>query len=326
MDTGGAKPRTMSDGYAHPEDLKRLATPGAKLLWRLEALGWDGYWGLMRLMSPEAASDFGARVLRTLGPLTSTHRTMTRNLRLAFPDWDPAKIKATALATWECFGRTVGEMPHLPRLLADPNTSRVAFEGVDILEEINAEHRAAVLISGHFSNWEALNYAICRFLPRCRITYRALNNPHIDKRVWQSRRAMGVNLLAAKGESARELILALRAGDPIGLMNDQKFNAGIATPFFGYTAMTATGPVRMALKFNAPLIPVIMRRTGPARFRFTVFPPIPLDASAPAEEALADGVRKVSAFIEAEVRRDPTQWFWMHRRWPKEAWHAAGVM
>jgi KDO2-lipid IV(A) lauroyltransferase len=315
----------MSEAYAHPEDLKRLSTPMTQLQWRLEALGWDAYWGLLRGMSPEKASDFAGDLLRRIGPLTSTHKTMTRNLRLAFPDWPLERVRQSALDTWQCFGRTVGEMPHLARLFADPNHDRIVYEDVEALETLHASHQPAVLISGHFSNWEALNYAICKFLPRCRITYRALNNPFIDQRVWQSRRDMGVNLLAAKGESARDLMQALSKGDAVGLMNDQKFNAGTATKLFGHIAMTANGPVRLALKFNAPLVPVIMRRTAPARFRFSVYPPIALDRSAPREAAVEDGVHKVSAFIEAQVREDPSQWFWMHRRWPKEAWDAVGV-
>jgi len=315
----------MSNTYAHPAELKRLATPPARLLWRVEEAAWVGHWALLRAMSPERASDFGAAALKALGPLTGTHRTMLRNLALAFPEWTVAERRRVAMQTWDCFGRTVGEMPHLDRLLKDPNAGRVAFEGVEQLEALNTSQRPAVLISGHFSNWEVMNYAICRFLPRCRITYRALNNPHIDRRIWELRRAMGVNLMAAKGEGARELMTALAKGEPVGLMNDQKFNAGTPAPFFGHTAMTANGPVRMALRFDAPLIPVLMRRTAPARVRFSVHPPIPLDPSLGKEEAVVDGVHKVNAFLEAQVRADPTQWFWMHRRWPREAWAAAGV-
>ena len=61
------------------------------LIWRLEAAAFAGFIGLMRLIGLEAASNFGGWVLRTLGPRTGTHRTVMRNLRIAFPDMDPAE-------------------------------------------------------------------------------------------------------------------------------------------------------------------------------------------------------------------------------------------
>ncbi|CAN0558433.1 unnamed protein product, partial [Laminaria digitata] len=34
---------------------------------------------------------------------------------------------------------------------------------------------------------------------------------------------------------------------------------------------------------------------------------------------------RITDFIEEQVRANPDQWFWQHRRWPKEAWKAAGI-
>jgi len=39
-----------------------------------------------------------------------------------------------------------------------------------------------------------------------------------------------------------------------------------------------------------------------------------------------DGVTRVNKFMEQRVLEAPEQWFWAHRRWPKSAWRAAGVM
>ena len=70
-------------------------------MWRLEAFGFRALFGLLRLLGVERASGLGGWLLRTLGPLTGTQKTVMRNLRIAFPDMDEAERDALALAQWD---------------------------------------------------------------------------------------------------------------------------------------------------------------------------------------------------------------------------------
>lgn len=311
--------------YVRPKDIDNRATFSQRVQWRLETLAWDLiYWGPMKLMGPDRASNFGGWLVKKIGPLLSQHKTMRRNLRLAFPDWSDAQIEETALAAWESAGRTAGELPHLPKI--DPYTSgRVEIIGEDILERINQSGKGAVFFSGHFANWEIMPAAIVKRIPHAVMTYRALNNPHIDRRIADVRRAYGTVANAPKGIGTRELMRALSKGSPVALMNDQKFNEGIPAPFFGHDAMTAPGPTRLALKYGVPMVPVSTVRTGPARFRIVFHEPFfPEDTGHP-EADIERNVTRINAFLEDHVRAVPGQWFWQHRRWPKEAWKDAGI-
>ena len=123
------------------------------------------------------------------------------------------------------------------------------------------------------------------------------------------------------------LLRSLKRGRSIALMNDQKYNAGLAVPFFGHKCMTADGPTRLALKFGVPLIPITGRRIEGTRFIARAYPAIRLDYAHPDDEkSVLDGVRRVNAFMEERIREAPGQWFWSHRRWPKAAWAQAGVV
>jgi KDO2-lipid IV(A) lauroyltransferase len=312
--------------YVRPKDIDNRATIGQRIAWRLETIAWDLiYWGPMKMLGPDKASDFGGWLVKKIGPLLSQHKTTKRNLRLAFPDWNAQQIEDTALAAWENAGRTAGELPHLPSI--DPYTSgRVEIIGLDVLDQINTSGKGAVFISGHFANWEIMPAAIVKRIPHAVMTYRALNNPHIDKRIADLRHDYGTAVNAPKGIGTRELMRALAKGAPVALMNDQKFNEGIPVSFFGHDAMTAPGPTRLALKYGVPIVPVSTVRTGPARFRIEFHTPfIPEDTGHP-EADIERAVQRITRFIEAQVRAEPGQWFWQHRRWPKEAWKAAGVL
>ncbi len=311
--------------YIRPKDIDNRSTFWQRLTWRLEAIAWDViYWWPMKALGPDRASNFLGWLFRSLGPVLSQHKTVHRNLQLAFPDMGEEEREQIARQAWESVGRTAGELPHLPKI--DPyDGDRVEVIGAEHLDAIEAADRGAVIVSGHFANWEVIGAAICRRPVDCLITYRALNNPYIDRRLNQVRHDYGIGVLAPKGAGTRELMRALSAGRVVALMNDQKFNEGLAIPFFGHNAMTAQGPSRLALKYGVPIVPMSTRRTGPARFRVTVHPPFTPEITGNSEADLIASVKRITAFVEDEVRANPGQWFWQHRRWPKDAWKSAGI-
>lgn len=311
--------------YVRPTDIDDRSTFWQRVAWRLEAFAWDFiYWGPMKALGPDRASNFCGWLFRKLGPRLSQHKTVLRNLRLAFPEWSEDEIGKTALAAWDNVGRTAGELPHLPKI--EPyKGDRVEIVNPERLDEIRTSEKGAVLISGHLANWEVMAAAICNRPLDCLVTYRALNNPHIDRRLNKVRHDYGIGVLAPKGLGTRELMRALSAGRAVALMNDQKFNEGLAAPFFGHAAMTAPGPSRLAMKYKVPMLPVSTVRTGPARFRVTFHDPIIPADTGDTEADLQATVAAVTAFIEARVRDNPSQWFWQHRRWPKTAWKEAGI-
>lgn len=287
-----------------------------KLIWMLEAALFDAVSAFARLFPVDAASDFGASVVGFLGPLTSANRTAERNLRIAFPQMTEDEIKRLLHAQWVELGRSLAEFPILDRIVAD--TSRMEIEGAERLAEIAAGDGAVVFISGHFSNFELMPAAIVRAGVRCQITYRAMNNPYVDARVRENRFRYGVRLFAPKGlEGARELMRGLQRGESVALMNDQKFNGGIAAPLFGVTAHTAPGPATFALRFGIPLQPMSVQRIGnSARFRVIVHEPIRLVDTGDRDADIAAGVRRINAFMEERIRARPAEWFWVHKRWP----------
>jgi len=312
--------------YTRPKDIDNRSTFGQRLQWRLETVAWDViYWWPMKALGPDRASNFLGWLIKKLGPLMSQHKTILRNLRLAFPQLPEAERVKLAKLAWESVGRTAGELPHLPKI--DPyEGDRVEVVGAEYLDQVEQADLGAVFISGHFANWEIMAAVICNRPVDCLVTYRALNNPHIDRRLNKVRHDYGIGVLTPKGLGTREVMRALGKKRCVALLNDQKFNQGLPISFFGHEAMTAPGPSRLALKYGVPIVPVSTRRTGPARFRVEIHKPfLPTDTGDTPADVKAC-VEKITDFIETEIRANPTQWFWQHRRWPKEAWKAAGVM
>jgi Kdo2-lipid IVA lauroyltransferase/acyltransferase len=295
-------------------------------MFRLEAAAWYAYVGALNALGLEGASRLGAAVVPPIASLTSSWKTAIRNIRMCFPNESDAWHRDVRKESFRELGRLSGEFPHMGKFLEKYRSGDLVFEGRERIEATLG--KGAVFIGGHFTNWEVTSLCLAQADPTSHFTYRPANNPIIDKYIVETRADFGLSLQAAKGEQGgMGLLRSLKKSRSVALMNDQKYNMGLAVPLFGYKCMTADGPTRLALKFNVPLIPITGRRIQGTRFVAAAYPAIPLDYDNPnAEQTVYDGVKRVNEFMEARIREAPEQWFWAHRRWPKEAWREAGVM
>ena len=304
-----------------PGEGGRTASLRQDLIWRLESAAFAGFIGLMRLIGLEAASNVGGWLLRTLGPHVGTHRTVMRNLRIAFPDMDPAERQALAIAQWEQTGRTFAETAVMDQLT--PASGRIDIVNGERLEAIRASGRPVVFVSGHMANIETMAAVLVASGITVQVTYRAANNPYVDAQIRSARARYGVRLFAPKGgDGARELLAGLARGESVALMNDQKFSEGPEVTFFGQPVNAAPGPTRLALRFGTVIQPISVVRLPGVRFRFTAHDPIEVATTGDRQANIAQGVQAITTFIEKRVRERPVDWFWVHRRWPDRVYAA----
>jgi KDO2-lipid IV(A) lauroyltransferase len=303
-----------------PGDADKVSL-GQNLVWRLEAAGFAGFIGLMRLLGVERASHVGGWLLRRLGPKVGTHKTVTRNLRIAFPDLPKAERDALALEAWERIGRSFAETAVMDQLT--PSSGRLEIVGMERLEAIRDGGRPVVFVSGHLSNFEVMAAVLVASGVPVQVTYRAANNPYVDKQIREARARYGVKLFAPKGgDGARELLHGLERGESVALLNDQKFSEGPEVTFFGQPVNAAPGPSRMALRFGTVLQPISVVRLPGVRFRVTAHEPIPVPSTGDRQGDIARGVQAVTTFVEDRVREVPADWFWVHKRWPQAVYDA----
>lgn len=290
------------------------------LIWRLEAVAYRALVGFLRLLGVERASALGGWLLRTLGPWTSTHRTVMRNLRIAFPDMPAAEREKLAVDQWDGTGRTFAEVAVMDQLT--PQGGRVEVVGMERLHALRDSGKPAVLISGHLANFEVMAAVIMASGLPCQVTYRAANNPYVDALIRQNRERYGVRLFAPKGDGTRDLMAGMKRGDSIALLVDQKYNQGPEVQFFGQPVNASPGAARMALKFDTVMQPLSVVRLPNARFRVTAHEPITVSHSDDKTADVLAGIQAANSFVEDRVRERPVDWFWVHKRWPDSVYQA----
>ncbi|MCC5996516.1 MAG: lysophospholipid acyltransferase family protein [Oceanicaulis sp.] len=284
---------------------------------RLERLAWDAYQGGFRAMGLDRASAAGSALARRVGPLTGVHHVARVNMRFAFPQAGEAELDLYLDAMWDNLGRTLGEVANMDRINLTPGGDHLEVINLEALDAINDSGRAVVFVGGHFANWEMQPAFIGHYMANCGIAYRAVNNPLVEARIRAMRDRYGVNFFAPKGASGARVIMSeLKSGASIAMLTDQKMNDGIAAPFLGRPAMTASAPARMALRYGLDVVPMSVRRLEGVRFQITVHDPIepPSDRGG---EGILELTTRINAFLEDQIRAAPPQWFWVHRRFEK---------
>ena len=282
------------------------ATPAPSLKHKLEAVLVYGIYYLFRIIPLDTASAIGGFIGRHILFHTGMNKKVLRNLEKALPELSAQTRQTIARDMWDNLGRVMAEYPHIQEF----DDSRVEVVGGEHLQQrIGAG--GCILASGHMANWEVLPVTISRLGLPPQLIYRHANNPYVDKLLHQIRTPMGITMARKGVEGARSAIKTLRKGKALGMLIDQKFNPGIAVPFFGRPAMSAPAVVDLAKAYHAPIVMIRIERTHGAHFRMTALPPVWIGEDEPTYDHLA----KVHAQLESWIRERPAQWLWLHRRW-----------
>ena len=143
---------------------------------------------------------------------------------------------------------------------------------------------------------------------------RPADNPYLDRKTRWLRERFGVITVDRRG-AGRKALRALANGERVWILADQRVHPreGIALPFFGRPATTSTLAARLALRFTTPAVPIFCYPEPRGRFRIVVRPAIHPEGSG--REAAASLTARYVAATEAEIRRAPELWLWMHDRW-----------
>jgi KDO2-lipid IV(A) lauroyltransferase len=277
---------------------------------------------LFRLLPPASASKLGGGVARALGPLIPTSKIADKNLRLAMPELDAAQRREIVKDVWENLGSTVGELARIGELRQTESGPGYIVTGWE-------EHVAPVLtkdgpiifFTGHLGNWEIIPMAAFSRGIEIGFMYRAASNTLVNDLILRLRAANFKRepIMFPKGApGARQAYAHLMRGGKLGLLVDQKLDNGIAAPFFGRPAMTASAMASFALKFKCPVIPVHVVRVGPARLHVICDAPMVLADTGDKERDVASITAAMNLVLERWIREKPGAWLWLHRRWPKD--------
>ena len=238
-----------------------------------------------------------------------------RQLRCSLDLPDERQIRAIARQCFENLGKTVLEFMQFPRMNSKRIQQSVSFEGVQHVEQALAQGKGAIILTGHFGNWELLAASISATIAPLTPIVRKLRSPRLNALVSSYREQAGYATID-RDTGIRYALRCLKRNELLGIVADVDTSvSGVFVDFFGRPAYTPYSPVAIARKTGAAILPTFIVRQPDGSHRAIIEPPLVLQRTDVKEKDLVTNTQKFTKIIESYIRRYPTQWIWMHRRW-----------
>lgn len=290
-------------------------------------------WAFLTWLSPESRDALARFVGNLAYRLGIRRRVALENLVRAMPEKSDAERREIARGAYINMSRVVLEsLPSGDRLPQDWAEQGVEGEAAwQALKAHVATGQGALLVTGHFGNWELLGDMLLRHGIPIDGLVRPLKGA-LNTRIAENRVRAGVGLIYPKG-AILEVIKAVKRGESPLMLLDQALPAKAAAfvPFFGRLASTTPAMAVAAARTKAPVFVVMAVRNGRsgARFRLSVEGPILPPEPGECADPMTEHTARVTAALERCIRKYPDQWMWLHRRWkvqpPPEATLPAGT-
>lgn len=261
--------------------------------------------------SPLDAEESGRRLGRLVYGLSKKRREIVdSNLLLAFPEKSDEQRQSIAQRTFEHFGIVMADFARTPGKTKDELLS-MDMLGKEYLDDALKTGKGAILITGHFGNWERMSHCLTAHGYTVSVVARDANEGEMNQEMLRIRKSAGVEVVS-RGNAIKGVFAALKNNEFVGILPDQ--NAADAfVPFFGKPCGTVTGPAILAKRAGAPVIPMYCYRSGPGEYKIEVHPPLAPD---PTFKNAAEGMmRSINQSLEEMIRRFPEQYLWLHNRW-----------
>lgn len=304
-----------------PSGTTRGLTRQAKRAWDAFS-GWAtvGVLKGLRKLDPNRTGDFGAFVMRHVGPLLREHKIGRDNLAKAFPEKSPAEIEKILTGVWDNLGRVGGEYAHLDRLWDYDQTRQKrgrildSDESLARLAVMRESGKPSVIFSAHLANWELAAMGAAAFGLRTAVLYRRPNLGAVADALIALRSGMGT-LVRAGMDAPIKLMRELEAGSNVALLVDQYNVQGVDVTFFGRRTKANPLIARLARNHECPIYGIRVIRYPGHHYRLDLTDEIRPVHDVEGKIDVDATMQVITDVVEKWVREYPEQWLWLHRRW-----------
>lgn len=274
---------------------------------------------IIKVLPAQFLYDF-ARVIAYLGYLilAKQRRIALESLGLAFGQ-EKSRQEIEKIAR-DCFVYMAKSAAELIFMLDRPSLlkSRLQLIHKENLDSALSKGKGVILVSAHFGNFPLLLRRLSLEGYQTAGIMRPMRDSQLEKLFLNQRNKFRIKTIYSQPRQAcvENSIRSLRNNEILFILLDQNFGTGgIFVNFFGRMAATATGPVVLAQRTGAEIIPCFILRQPDDTHEIIFEPPLILEKAKDSRETIVLNIQRLTDMIESYIRRYPVEWGWIHRRW-----------
>jgi KDO2-lipid IV(A) lauroyltransferase len=238
-----------------------------------------------------------------------------KNLTIVFgKEKSEAEIKAISKKMFEKLAFNLADVVRVyPMNTLDAFYKEVKIIGKENLDNAYAKGKGVVLLTAHIGAFEILGTFIGLNYKSIMVGTK-LKDPRLDAMIVKSR-SKGGSKYVHRGENTLQLMRSLKEGRVMIILIDQDTKVKSRfVEFMGVPAATPVGATMIALKSGADIVPVIVQLDENNHQTITCMPALEVTKSGDLEKDLLDNTLRMNQAVDAFIRKDPSQWVWMHER------------
>lgn len=236
------------------------------------------------------------------------------NLKHAFPELKEAEYRIIEKKFYRHLCDLFLEIIKSMGMSKDQMLKRFKVKNIEVLTQFEKQNRSAFLLCGHYASWEwmmslgyhmnHLGYGI----------YRPIKNPYFDNLIKEIRSRHDAYMIPQK--TAAELIRQKEKKNERGVYGFASDQSPRPTPksywrpFMGINVPVYTGAERLARELNIPLVFGKIKRVKRGYYELE----FKLITDQPKTTAVNEITNIYTEWLEEQIKEDPTQYFWTHKR------------
>jgi KDO2-lipid IV(A) lauroyltransferase len=261
-----------------------------------------------------------ARAGYTLAPRVRAN--VWDNLRHVMPDAPKSRVRKAARQVFRNVAYYYADLAQLRRMDIDQFfRERLVYHGIEEYIRPNLDRgRGVVMLSAHVGNAEMAGQGLIPLGIPCFAVTEPVQPARLSRMLNDIRASKGVEFMPVGVPAVKRIVRMLRGGGTVALMGDRDIHGPkMLLPFFGEETWLPTGPVEVALRTGAAIVPSFSARRGRYGIEAWAEEPIEVERT---DDFQADVRTAMLAFIErmeARLRAEPDQWLVFERLWDTDA-------
>ncbi len=260
-----------------------------------------------------ALTRFGARLAFYV--LWKYPKRMEGNVSVVMGKEFPSHQERMALVrrAWSNFALGVQETACSLYASKESLCGTVTINGEEHLKRALEQKKGVIALSAHLGNFTLIGVHLAAEGYPSNVVIKQPRDVRFARLMESYRQRVGIKTISARPRrrTAQQILKALRANEIVLLIADELKSTGAEVEFFGRLFPFPRGPVTLAIRAQAPLLPMFMIRDPQNRLTLQIGSELDLIQTGDLQEDVTANVALFSRHLETMVRRYPDQWNWL---------------